>query len=61
MNDDQKRKEQLLEELAQGRALLERAEERSSALQEVSKRVAGTHDTDEVLDLIVNEDRKSVV
>jgi GAF domain-containing protein len=55
MNDDQKRKEQLLEELAQGRALLERAEERSSALQEVSKRVAGTHDTDEVLDLIVNE------
>ena len=55
MNDDQKTKEQLLEELAQGRALLERAEERSLALQEVSKRVAAAHDTDEVLDLIVNE------
>ncbi|MCH8801120.1 MAG: hypothetical protein IH963_09450 [Chloroflexi bacterium] len=32
MNDNQKTKEQLLEELAQGRALLERAEERSLAL-----------------------------
>ena len=55
MNDDQKTKEQLLEELAQGRALLEQAEERSLALQEVSKKVAAAHDTDEVLDLIVNE------
>ena len=55
MNDDQKTKEQLLEELAlaQGRIELER--ERSSALQEVSKRVASAHDTDEVLDLIMNE------
>ena len=55
MNDDQKTKEQLLEELVQGRALLEQAEERSLALQEVSNRVAAAHDTDEVLDLIVNE------
>ena len=62
MNDDQKTNEQLLEELAQERVLLGRerersaqAEERSLALQEVSKRVAGAHDTDEVLDLIVNE------
>jgi len=55
MNDRLKTKKQLLEELAQGRALLERAEERSLALQEVSKRVAATHDTNEVLDLIVTE------
>ena len=62
MNDDQKTKEQLLEELAQERVLLEQerersaqAEERSLALQEVSKRVAAAHDTDDVLDLIVNE------
>jgi hypothetical protein len=53
MNDDQKTKEQLLEELAQGRALLEQSEERSLALQEVSKRVAAAHDIDEILDLIV--------
>jgi len=55
MNDDQKTKEQLLEELAQGRALQERSEERSLALQDVSRKVAAAHDTDEVLDLIVNE------
>ena len=60
MNDDQKTKEQLLEELAQGRALLERAEERSLALQEVSKRVAAAHDTDEILDLIVKESARLV-
>ncbi len=48
MNDVQKTREQLLDELA-----LERA--RSLALAEVSKRAAATHDTDEVLDLIVNE------
>ncbi|MCH7736404.1 MAG: GAF domain-containing protein, partial [Chloroflexi bacterium] len=48
MNDQRKTKKQLLEDLA-----LER--ERSNALQEVSKRVAAAHDTDEVLDLIVNE------
>ena len=48
MNDQRKTKKQLLEELE-----LER--ERSQALQEVSKRVAAAHDTDEVLDLIVNE------
>ena len=35
MNDDQKTKEQLLEELAQERVLLEQAEESSLALQEV--------------------------
>ena len=48
MNDQRKTKKQLLEELK-----LER--ERSNALQEVSKRVAAAHDTDKVLDLIVNE------
>ncbi|PKB70913.1 MAG: hypothetical protein BZY87_08120 [SAR202 cluster bacterium Io17-Chloro-G6] len=48
MNDEQKTREQLLEEL-------ERERERSSALQEVSKKVAAAHNTDEVLDLIVNE------
>ena len=48
MNDKRKTKKQLLEDLQ-----LER--ERSLALQEVSKRVAAAHDTDEVLDLIVNE------
>jgi len=48
MNDQRKTKKQLLEDLQ-----LER--ERSLALQQVSKRVAAAHDTDEVLDLIVNE------
>ncbi|MCI0864171.1 MAG: GAF domain-containing protein, partial [Chloroflexi bacterium] len=48
MNDERKTKKQLLEDLALGR-------KRSNALQEVSKRVAGAHDTDEVLDLIVSE------
>jgi len=33
----------------------EREKERSDALYEVSNRLAGAHDTDEVLDLIVNE------
>ncbi|MCH8802371.1 MAG: GAF domain-containing protein, partial [Chloroflexi bacterium] len=53
MNDDQKTKEQLLESLK-----LER--ERSLALQAVSKKVAATHDTDEILDLIVNETARLV-
>ncbi|MCI0810630.1 MAG: GAF domain-containing protein, partial [Chloroflexi bacterium] len=48
MNDQRKTKKQLLEDLEQGR-------ERSLALQEVSKKVAAVHETDEVLDLIVNE------
>ncbi|MCH8800173.1 MAG: GAF domain-containing protein, partial [Chloroflexi bacterium] len=48
MNDQRKTKKQLLEEL-------ERERERSLALQEVSKKVAAAHETDEVLDLIVNE------
>jgi hypothetical protein len=48
MNDERKTKKQLLEELK-----LER--ERSNALQEVSNLLAAAHDTDEVLDLIVNE------
>ena len=62
MNDEQKTREQLLEELADSQELLEQEQrradlerERSLALQEVSKRVAASHDTDEVLDLIVNE------
>ena len=48
MNDQRKTKKQLLEEL-------ERERERSKALQEVSNRLAGAYETDEVLDLIVNE------
>ena len=48
MNGQSKTKKQLLEDL-------ERERERSIALQEVSKRVAAAHDTNEVLDLIVNE------
>ena len=48
MNDQRKTKKQLLEELEQER-------ERSLALQEVSNKLAAAHDTDEVLDLIVNE------
>ena len=48
MNDHRKTKKQLVEDL-------ERERQRSIALQEVSKKVAAAHDTDEVLDLIVNE------
>ena len=48
MNDEQKTKEALLDEL-------ERERERSIALQDVSKKVAAAEDTTEVLDLIVNE------
>jgi GAF domain-containing protein len=48
MTDQRKTKKQLLEEL-------ERERERSTALQEVSNKVAAAHDTDEVLGLIVNE------
>ncbi|MCI0845150.1 MAG: GAF domain-containing protein, partial [Chloroflexi bacterium] len=48
MNDQRKTKKQLLEEL-------QRERERSVALQEISNRLAGAHDTDEVLELIVNE------
>ena len=48
MNDQRKTKKQLMAEL-------ERERERSLALQQVSKRVAAAHDTDQVLDLIVNE------
>ena len=55
MNDQRKTKKQLLEELQRERELVERERERSLALQEVSNRLAGAHDTDEVLDLIVNE------
>ena len=55
MNDDQKTKEQLLEELEHERERADKEHERSLALQEVSKKVAGAHDNDAVLDLIVNE------
>ena len=48
MSDQRKTKKQLFEELEQER-------ERSLALQEISNRLAGAHDTEEVLDLIVNE------
>ena len=53
MNDEQKTKRQLLEELRQER-------ERSDALSQVSGRLAGVHDTSEVLDLIVNESTRLV-
>lgn len=55
MNDQRKTKKQLLEALERQRELLERERERSIALQEVSKKVAAAHGTDEVLNLIVNE------
>ena len=55
MNDQRKTKKQLLDELERERERSELAEDRSLALQDVSKRVASAHDTDEVLDLIVNE------
>ena len=55
INDEQKTKQQLLEELARERELVERERERSMALSEVSKKVAAAYETDEVLDLIVNE------
>ena len=48
MDDQRKTKKQLLEEL-------QRERERSTALQDVSKKVAAAHDIDEVLNLIVNE------
>ena len=55
MNNQRKTKKQLLEDLEQERSLVERERERSIALQEVSKKVAAAHDTDEILDLNVNE------
>ncbi|MCI0901400.1 MAG: GAF domain-containing protein, partial [Chloroflexi bacterium] len=55
MNDQRKTKKQLLEDLQRERERSEQAEERSLVLQEVSKRVAAAHDTDDVLYLIVNE------
>ncbi len=48
MNDQSKTKKQLIEEL-------DRERERSNALYRVSNLLAGAHDTDEVLDIIVNE------
>ena len=48
MNGQRKTKKQLLEELERERA-------RSVALAEVSRRVAAAHDTDKILELIVNE------
>ena len=53
MNDQRKTKKQLLEDL-------ERERQRSNALQEVSNRVTAAHDTDEILDLIVNEAERLV-
>ncbi|MCH8802131.1 MAG: GAF domain-containing protein [Chloroflexi bacterium] len=55
MNDQRKTKKQLLEDLQRERERSEQAEERSLVLQEVSKRVAAAHDTDDVLYLIANE------
>ena len=53
MADPRKTKKQLLEELEQERV-------RSLALAEVSKLVAGAHDTEDVLNLIVNESTRLV-
>ena len=55
MNDQRKTKKQLLEELERERELVARERQRSLSLQEVSRKVAAAHDTEEVLDLIVNE------
>ena len=55
MKDQRKTKKQLLEDLALAQERIELEQARSLALQEVSNQVAGAHDTDEVLDLIVNE------
>ncbi|MCH7735865.1 MAG: GAF domain-containing protein [Chloroflexi bacterium] len=55
MNDQRKTKKQLLEDLALAQERIELEQARSSALQEVSKKLAAAHDTDEVLNLIVNE------
>jgi GAF domain-containing protein len=44
-----------LEDLERERESVARERDRSLALQEVSNKVAAAHDTDEVLDLIVNE------
>ena len=48
MNDMRKTKKQPLEDL-------ERERDHSYALYQVSNRLAGLHDTNKVLDLIVNE------
>ncbi|MBC8280436.1 MAG: GAF domain-containing protein [Chloroflexi bacterium] len=53
MNDQRRSRKQLLEDL-------ERERERSTVLQEVSHKVAAAHDTDEVLDLIVNESSRLI-
>ena len=55
MNDLRKTKKQLLGDLERERGLVKRERERSVVLQEVSNKVAAAHDTEEVLDLIVNE------
>lgn len=48
MRDEKKTKNQFLAELKQER-------ERSDALYQISNRLAGVQDTDQVLDLIVDE------
>ena len=55
MNDQRKTKKQLLEDLALAHKRIELERERSLALLQVSNRLAGAHDTDEILELIVNE------
>ncbi|PKB72203.1 MAG: hypothetical protein BZY87_01525 [SAR202 cluster bacterium Io17-Chloro-G6] len=55
MSDQRKTKKQLLEDLERERERALRERERSIALQEVSNEVAAAHDTDELLELIVNE------
>lgn len=71
MKDEKKTKKQLIDELEELRGrkdafqditeqklaeeALRKSEERSDALSQVSNKLAGAHDTDEVLDLIVNE------
>lgn len=52
MNDQRKTKKQLLEEL-------ERERERSNALREVSKQVAGAHGASEGMDIGITEIAKA--
>ena len=48
-------KARLLNEAEREKERAETERERSDALYRISNRLAGAHDTDEVLDLIVNE------
>ncbi|MBT97328.1 MAG: hypothetical protein CL902_01715 [Dehalococcoidia bacterium] len=55
MTDQRKTKNQLLEDLERERARANLERDRSVALQEASNKLAGVHDTPEVLRLIIDE------